>query len=63
MMSINVSKEFITAFSFIMEKYGVIGDELDFEKTRVRENYEQAELCYLSIYGALIKSQQQQKLF
>jgi len=62
-MAITVTKEFRTAFNYCMEKYGVIGDELDFEKTRVRENYEQAELCYLSIYGALIKSQQQQKLF
>jgi hypothetical protein len=38
-----------------MEKYGVIGQELDFERQRVRENYEQAELCYLSIYGELVK--------
>lgn len=62
-MAINVSKEFITAFNFVMEKYGVIGEELEYEKNRVRENYEDAERCYLSIYGALIKSQQQQKLF
>jgi hypothetical protein len=54
-MAITVSKEFITAFNFIMEKYGVIGEELDFEKSRVRENYEDAERCYLSIYGELIK--------
>jgi len=62
-MAINVSKEFITAFNFCMEKYGVIGEELENEKVRVRENYDDAERCYLSIYGALIKSQQQQKLF
>lgn len=54
-MSITVSKEFITAFNFCMEKYGVIGEELDFEKARVRENYEDSERCYLSIYGELVK--------
>jgi len=54
-MSITVSKEFITAFNFCMEKYGVIGEELDYEKARVRGNYEDASKCYLSIYGALIK--------
>jgi len=31
-MAITVSKEFITAFNFCMEKYGVIGEELEFEK-------------------------------
>lgn len=50
-----VSKEFITAFNFCIEKYGVTGEELEYEKSRVRENYDQAERCYLSIYGALIK--------
>ena len=54
-MAITVSKEFLEAFNFVMEKYGVIGEELEYEKSRVRENYEQAELCYLSIYGELIK--------
>jgi hypothetical protein len=54
-MSITVTKEFRTAFNFCMEKYGVIGEELEFERQRVRENYEQAEMCYLSIYGSLIK--------
>lgn len=52
---ITVSKEFITAFNFCIEKYGVTGEELEYEKSRVRENYDQAERCYLSIYGALIK--------
>jgi hypothetical protein len=54
-MSITVSKEFITAFNFCMKEYGVIGEELEFEKQRVRENYEDAERCYLAIYGDLIK--------
>lgn len=54
-MAITVSKEFRAAFNFVMEKYGVIGEELEFEKARVRENYEDAERCYLSIYGALVK--------
>lgn len=54
-MAITVTKEFRTAFNFCMEKYGVTGEELEFEKARVRENYEDAERCYLSIYGELIK--------
>lgn len=54
-MSITVTKEFRAAFNFCMEKYGVIGEELENEKVRVRENYYDAERCYLSIYGALIK--------
>ena len=55
MSKITVSKEVLAAFNFCMEKYGVIGEELEFERQRVRENYEDAERCYLSIYGALIK--------
>lgn len=54
-MSITVTKEFREAFNFCMGKYGVIGEELEFEKARVRENYEDAERCYLAIYDALIK--------
>lgn len=54
-MAITVSKEFLEAFNFVMEKYGVIGEELENEKVRVRENYEDAERCYFAIYGELIK--------
>jgi len=54
-MAITVTKEFRTAFNFCMEKYGVIGEELENEKSRVRENYEDAERCYLAIYDELIK--------
>jgi len=54
-MAITVSKEFRTAFNFCMEKYGVIGEELEFEKKRVRENYEDAERCYLVAYAGLKK--------
>lgn len=48
-MSITVTKEFRKAFKKCMDYYGVTGEELESEKQRIRENYEQAEKCYLSI--------------
>jgi len=54
-MAITVTKEFRTAFNYCMEKYGVIGEELEFEKARCRANYKDAERCYLAIYGELVK--------
>ncbi len=55
-MSITVTKEFRKAFKKCMDYYGVTGEELETEKQRVRDNYEQAEKCYLSI-AASIKEQ------
>ena len=46
---LKVSKEFISAFDFCMNYYGVTGEELDYEKQRVRDNYEEAQQCYLDI--------------
>ncbi len=48
-MAITVTKEFRKAFKKCMDEYGVTGEELETEKQRVRDNYEQAERCYLSI--------------
>ena len=49
MDKITVTKEFIAAFNLCMKEYGVIGEELAYEKQRVRENYEDAARCYFSI--------------
>lgn len=46
---LKVSKEFISAFDFCMNYYGVTGKELDYEKQRIRDNYEEAQQCYLDI--------------
>lgn len=48
-MTITVTKEFRAAFNKVMDKYEVTGDELEQEKQRVRENYQEAEICYLDI--------------
>ena len=48
-MAFTVSKEFKSAFEFCMSYYEVDGEELAYEKQRVRDNYEQAEICYLDI--------------
>lgn len=53
-MAITVTKEFITAFNLCMEEYGVIGEELAFEKQRVRENFEDAARCYFAIADEII---------
>jgi len=46
---ITVTKEFKAAFKKCMDTYEVTGEELEQEKQRVRENYEQAKICYLDI--------------
>lgn len=56
-MSITVTKEFRKAFKKCMDYYGVTGEELESEKQRVRENYEQAEKCYLDIARGLSENQ------
>lgn len=50
---ITVTKEFRQAFKKCTDYYGVIGDELEFEKARCRVNYKEAERCYLSIAKGL----------
>lgn len=52
-MSITVTKEFRTAFNFCMAHYEVVEPELSYEKQRVRDNFEQAEKCYLAAYAGL----------
>lgn len=52
-MAFTVSKEFKSAFDFCMEHFEVTGEELSFERQRVRENYEQAQRCYLDIAKGL----------
>lgn len=48
-MAFTVSKEFKSAFDFCMDYYGVTGEELEYERQRVRENFEDAQKCYSSI--------------
>lgn len=52
-MEIRITKEFKSAFEMCMEHWNVTSDELDFEKQRVRANYQDAERCYLSIASQL----------
>lgn len=52
-MQITVTKEFRRAFAKCMEFYGVTGEELEYEKQRVRENYADAEKCYIDIAKVL----------
>lgn len=49
MMAFTVSKEFKSAFYFCMNHFEVTGEELEFERQRVRDNYEEAQRCYLDI--------------
>lgn len=48
-MAFTVSKEFKSAFDFCMNHFEVTGEELEFERQRVRDNYEEAQRCYLDI--------------
>jgi len=48
-MSITVTKEFRKAFKRCMDEYKCTEDEIEYEKARVRANYQEAERCYLSI--------------
>lgn len=53
MMAFTVSKEFKKAFEMCIEYYEVTGEELVYEKRRVRDNYEQARRCYLDIANGI----------
>lgn len=48
-MAITVTKEFRKAFKKCMDEYKCTEDEIEYEKARVRANYQEAERCYLSI--------------
>lgn len=54
-MTFTVSKEFKSAFDFCMNYFGTVNDkeELEFEKSRVRDNYERAQRCYFDIAKGL----------
>lgn len=52
-MTFTVNREFKEAFDICMEYYEVTGEELEFEKSRVRANFEQAQICYLDIAEGL----------
>lgn len=54
-MAFTVSKEFKWAFDMCMKHYGVVEDELEYEKQRVRANYHEAEKCYESIANGIRK--------
>lgn len=54
-MRITVTKEFRKAFKKCMDAYGVTGEELEFEKQRVRASYDAAAKCYASIADGLRK--------
>lgn len=47
-MAITVTKEFRNAFALCMKHYECTEEEILFEKQRVRANYKDAEMCYLS---------------
>lgn len=49
MADIKVSKDFLNDFNFVMKHYCVTGSELEFEKSRVRENYESARVFYRDV--------------
>ncbi len=46
---VKANRKFVEAFNLCMQHYGVTGEELEFEKSRVRANYKEAEKCYLAI--------------
>ena len=48
-----VSRDFKNAFDFVMDYFQVEGEELEYEKSRVRENYPEANQFYLAIYAEL----------
>ncbi len=48
-MAFTVDREFKEAFDMCMEYYEVTGEELEYEKSRVRANFEEAQRCYLDI--------------
>lgn len=52
-MGFTVKKEFSEAFNRCMQHWNVTGDELEFERQRVRVNYLEAERCYLDIAARL----------
>ena len=52
---ITVSAEFRRAFSICMKHYECTAEEMEYEKARVRANYQEAERCYLSIAGEIGK--------
>lgn len=52
-MAMKVSKKFIEAFELCMKHWNVTGEELEFERQRVRANYTEAERCYLSIASGI----------
>ena len=54
-LGIRVSKEFIDAFNLCMDYYECEPDEIEYEKQRVRDNYKEAEVCYLSIACEILK--------
>lgn len=56
-MRVTVTKEFKKAFQLCMDHWEVTGEELEFEKERVRANYAEAERCYLSIASGAILMQ------
>lgn len=48
-----ITNEFKKDFYLCMKHWEVSGEELEFEKNRVRKNYLEAERCYASIAGKL----------
>lgn len=48
-----ITQEFKKDFYLCIKHWEVSGEELEFEKNRVRKNYLEAERCYASIAGKL----------
>lgn len=48
-----VSKQFLEAFDLCMKHYECTLEEVEYEKQRVRANYEEASRCYISIANGI----------
>jgi hypothetical protein len=46
---LKVSRKFLDAFQKCMDYYECTAEEIEFEKKRIRADYRNAEICYLSI--------------
>ena len=57
-----VSKEFMDAFELCMQTYDVTGDELEYEKERVRKSLADANQCYISIARGILEDERRYRV-
>lgn len=50
---LKVSKKFFDAFQKCMDYYECTAEEIEFEKKRIRSDYRNAEICYLSVVNTI----------